>query len=291
MTDEERALEVIGEIYDAALEPERWPQVVTTVSSFIGGPRPLLPPPPHGKHDWSALANAATHLDARQRERMQMLLPHLMRASEVADRLGDAGARRTGALAGLDSIGCGVVILDERASPAFVNQAARRIFAEDDGLKIRGRLFAADPHAQKTLEAAIVDCLRPGTDENDCSRGLRVPRPSKRPDYVVQVTPLARHTDLRAAGTPGTAMVFISDPDSQLEVDAALLRLLYGLTRAESRLAQLLLNGETLAGAAKELKVSESTAKTQLQHIFQKTETHRQADLVRLLLSLASTNR
>jgi len=291
MTDEERALELIGEIYDAALEPDRWPQVVTTVSSFIGGARPLLPASSERTHDWAALASAAAHLDAAQRARMQMVLPHLMRASEVAHRLRDAGARRTGALAGLDGIGCGVVILDERGSPAFVNQAARRIFAEDDGLRIRGRLFAADAHAQKTLEAAIADCLRPDTDERDCSRGLRVPRPSKRPDYVVQVASLARRSDLRAAGTPGSAIVFISDPDSRLEVDDALLRRLYGLTRAESRLAQLLLNGETLAGAAKQLEVSESTAKTQLQHIFQETETHRQAELVRLLLSLASTNR
>lgn len=291
MTDEERALELIGEIYDAALEPERWPQVVSAVSSFIGGARPLPPAPPQAGHDWGALAKAATHLDATQRERMRMLLPHLMRASEVAHRLRDAGVRRTGALAGLDGIGCGVVILDERASPAFVNQVARRIFADDDGLKIRGRLFAADAHAQKALEAAIADCLRPDTDERDCSRGLRIPRPSKRPDYVLQVTSLARRTELRAAGSPGSAIVFITDPDSRLEVDEALLRRLYGLTRAESRLAQRLLNGETLAGAAKQLAVSESTAKTQLQHIFQKTETHRQAELVRLLLSLASTNR
>ena len=286
MTDEERALQVIGEIYDAALEPERWPEIVSKVTSFIGGPRPLPPAP-----DWRALAEAATALDAKQRERMHLLLPHLVRASEVAQRLREATARRTGALAGLDGIGCGVVILDERAAPVFVNQAARRIFAEDDGLRIRGRLFAADPQAQRVLEAAIAHCLQPDTDERDCSRGLRVPRPSQRPDYVVQVTSLARRTDLRAAGTPGAAMVFISDPDSRLELDEALLRRLYGLTPAECRLAQQLLNGETLAGAAKQLGVSESTAKTQLQHIFQKTDTHRQAELVRLLLSLASTNR
>jgi DNA-binding CsgD family transcriptional regulator len=261
MTDGDESLEIIGELYDAALDPDRLPQALARLTAFIG---------------------------SGASERAQLIQPHLLRAAEILHRLEDARARAAGALGALGELGSGVVILDERGAVTFTNAAARRIFAENDGLGLRGRPFAADPHAQKALDAAIQDCLRPHVEPHDCSRGLRVPRPSKRPDYVVQVTSLATRTDLRADGMPGAAIVFVSDPATELAVDEALLHRAYGLTRAESRLAQLLVNGETLASAAKRLHVSEATAKTQLQHIFQKTRTHRQPELVKLLLTLAS---
>jgi DNA-binding CsgD family transcriptional regulator len=268
MSVEDDALDIIGELYEAALEPERLPQTLARVTGFVGAGALRSLPEAIGLLSVSA---------SPQRERLQLLYPHLLRAAEIVHRLQDARARAAGALGALGALGSGVVIVDERGAVTFTNTAARRIFAENDGLKLRGRPFAVDPQAQKALDAAIQDCLRPHAEPYDCSRGLRVPRPSKRPDYVVRVTSLG-----------GAAIVFISDPASELTVDETLLRREYGLTRAESRLAELLLNGETLASAAKRLRVSEATAKTQLQHIFQKTRTHRQPELVKLLLSLAS---
>lgn len=296
MTRGEATLAIIGEIYDAAIEPQRWPQALDKVAAFVGGSSTLLVASGAEPGDWLALAACADNLDEGQRERMQALLPHLVRATEVMHRMREAKARHTGGLAALDGLGCGAIVLDERGAAAFVNQAARRICAENDGLKLRssgardagGRLVAADAQVQRALEAAIADCLRPDVQERDCSRGLRVPRPSGRPDYVLQISSLSTRTDLRAAGTPGAVIVFLSDPDSDLAVDEAMLRHTYGLTPAESRLAQLLLNGATIGDAAKRLHVSEATAKTQLQHVFQKTQTHRQAELVRLLLMLGS---
>ena len=52
-------------------------------------------------------------------------------------------------------------------------------------------------------------------------------------------------------------------------------------------LAQVL-NGHTLAEAAAILGVARSTVKSQLDAIYRKTNTHRQADLVRLVMSLTS---
>ena len=58
------------------------------------------------------------------------------------------------------------------------------------------------------------------------------------------------------------------------------------MSAAEARLAVLLCGGRTLSDAAQELAVSQETLKTQLASLFQKTGTNRQAELVRLLLSL-----
>ncbi|HWG59212.1 MAG TPA: helix-turn-helix transcriptional regulator, partial [Candidatus Acidoferrales bacterium] len=58
----------------------------------------------------------------------------------------------------------------------------------------------------------------------------------------------------------------------------------YGLTKHEASLADLLLQGSDLREAAEKLGVSMNTVRTHLRLIFEKTDTHRQAELVRVLL-------
>ena len=63
-----------------------------------------------------------------------------------------------------------------------------------------------------------------------------------------------------------------------------MLRALYGLTAAEAVLTRLLVQGLPLAEAAAQLGVRVQTVRTRLKTIFEKTDTHRQAELVRLVL-------
>ena len=57
-----------------------------------------------------------------------------------------------------------------------------------------------------------------------------------------------------------------------------------GLTAAETRLAEFLVNGGTLAQFAQRNTLSRHTARNHLQAIFAKVGVNRQADLVRLLM-------
>lgn len=58
----------------------------------------------------------------------------------------------------------------------------------------------------------------------------------------------------------------------------------FGLTPTEARVASLLTHGRTLQQIARELDVSRTTVAFHMRHIFQKTRTNRQAELVALLL-------
>jgi DNA-binding CsgD family transcriptional regulator len=81
------------------------------------------------------------------------------------------------------------------------------------------------------------------------------------------------------------AAVFLVDPDRRLELPLEALRQLYGLTPAEARLASLLAEGVGLPEAAAQLGITRETAKSTLHAIFAKTDTRRQAELVRRLLT------
>lgn len=62
------------------------------------------------------------------------------------------------------------------------------------------------------------------------------------------------------------------------------LRQLYGLTSTEACLANLLMEGKTLDECCRLLDIRRSTARTHLQHLFEKIGVQRQSELVSLLL-------
>ena len=60
---------------------------------------------------------------------------------------------------------------------------------------------------------------------------------------------------------------------------------MFGLTKAEAKLAAILAKGQELKSAAEELGITYGTARSRLAQIFQKTATRRQGELVHLLFT------
>lgn len=78
--------------------------------------------------------------------------------------------------------------------------------------------------------------------------------------------------------------VFVSDPDQTVAIDQEELQRLLQLTPAEAALVRSLVGGLSLEEASVALSVSLETVRTRLKDVFMKTNTHRQADLIRLVL-------
>ena len=107
----------------------------------------------------------------------------------------------------------------------------------------------------------------------------------------VIVAPLRSRTRLADVpwigfGSP-VAIVTVSDPDLDRRRREAKLRRRFGLTNAETAFAVEILKGDGRRAAAKRCGITDGTAKTHLAHIFEKTGTNRQAELVRFLLNAA----
>lgn len=117
-----------------------------------------------------------------------------------------------------------------------------------------------------------------------------IPRSLGQRPYVVRAIP-TRLAESAGAAAP-TALIVIGDPEQDALPDSETLRRLYGLTRSEAEVALRVMDGTGLVPIAEELSISVSTVRTHLKHVFEKTDTHRQAELVRLLLrGLAATRR
>jgi DNA-binding CsgD family transcriptional regulator len=74
------------------------------------------------------------------------------------------------------------------------------------------------------------------------------------------------------------------DPELPVGTAEAELRQLYGLTHTEACLANLLMEGKALDDCCRHLDIRRSTARTHLQHLFEKVGVQRQSELVSLLL-------
>jgi DNA-binding CsgD family transcriptional regulator len=82
--------------------------------------------------------------------------------------------------------------------------------------------------------------------------------------------------------------VVIVDPETDTSVPLGRLQAVLGLTGAEARLAALLAAGYELRDAATQLDITYGSARTRLAAIFQKTDTRRQGELIKLLLTTVS---
>lgn len=75
--------------------------------------------------------------------------------------------------------------------------------------------------------------------------------------------------------------------DTEIEVEESALRAAFQLTAAEARVCAALVSGENIYGLATRLNISPQTARTHVKHIFEKTYTTRQSELMKLLVSVA----
>ena len=87
---------------------------------------------------------------------------------------------------------------------------------------------------------------------------------------------------------PVAALALVVDPASQTRIDPVVAAAALGLTGMESRVAVLLAEGMNVREIAVATGRGESTIRSHVKHIFAKHGLSRQAELVRLVLSLAA---
>ncbi len=178
-----------------------------------------------------------------------------------------------------------VVLVGTGGVVKALNERAAAIVAQADGLLVRHGELRCIRHADTvTLHGLIGDIAQRQREGADgAGRALRIHRP-------VGSRPLtALLTAFRCSGASkdvdAIVAVFINDPEQAPVPDVQMLRDWYDLTPAEARVAALLAGGLSLDEIGERLGIGTNTARTHLKNIFSKTDTRRQGELIRLLLS------
>ena len=213
------------------------------------------------------------------------LLPHVRHFVRVRHALADAEALGSSLVDLLDNHRFGVIQLDRQGRIVEANDWARGLLREGDGLFDRDGCLVARMKADNTeLQRLLARAQAPfGTKASAGSTTVR--QRAKRTRLAVHVNPVAeRPWDNRSRSV--AALVLVADAESSARIDPGIVAAALGLTPSESRLAVMLAAGYSVRTIAARTRRTEGTVRWHLNQIYRKRRISRQADLVRLVLSL-----
>lgn len=218
------------------------------------------------------------HFEAEEVDRLARLWGPLSDAATLSRQLGFA--RVLGMADALELTGSPAVVFDDRGNVLAVNGLAETLMGNTIDVW-RRRLSFRHPPSQKKFEdllarAILGDCdtRRPGAEVLQSADGGLLPV------RAVTLRDWARCTFCNAR------VLLLLGPPRRSGSESALLKSAFGLTAAEARLALELCSGTSLSEIAETFAIREGTARTQLKNVFSKTGTHRQSQLVALMIRL-----
>jgi CheY-like chemotaxis protein/DNA-binding CsgD family transcriptional regulator len=178
-----------------------------------------------------------------------------------------------------DSFLVGVVVVDESGNVRLMNKEAERILGEQDGISVVGGILKGAAPKQNAL---LHEGLRKAFVEEFLDEIVSFPRQSGGRPYLVLIPGQRFSPDEK----PEAVVLLLIDTEQRTKVSGDTLVRLYNLTPAETRVALMLIDGKRLDQIAEECEIAQTTAVFHLKNLFRKTDTNRQADLIRVLLSV-----
>jgi DNA-binding CsgD family transcriptional regulator/PAS domain-containing protein len=225
--------------------------------------------------------------DTQDSQLLTALMPHLQRGLQLHRRLLAAETLSDNLSDVIDASRHALILVNAAGEVTFMNRAATLLMAKRDGLSVDAKeLRAARSVDRARLRSLIADAAATSRRQSIGAGGvLALGRPSGHRPLIAVVSPLSRRRSALPSADVASALVVVSDPENRTVPSDETLRALFTLTPAEAVLARLLATGMTPADAAMFLGVRVGTARTRMKAIFEKTNTHRQSDLIRSLLN------
>ena len=214
---------------------------------------------------------------------LRALMPHLRRALRMHFASVRLAAERDALATAAERLPLGLILIDRRYRVHVTNRCAERLLAQRDGIVLdRDGLHATRPEDEARLRRVLADAFE-GTQRLEAGGALLLERSAGRRPLRASVSRVP--SGGRDGSEAALAVVFVSDPEAEVELPADVLSRFHALTGAESALVRELANGRSLREAAGRLKITEGTARQRLVQVFEKTGTGRQSALVRLVLT------
>ena len=214
------------------------------------------------------------------------LLPHIRQFIRVRQALVRAQAGDTTVTALLETPRIGVLHLDRRGRILAVNDRARSLLRDGEGVSDEdGVLQARAPDDQVRLAQLVADAL-PTSSAVPVSGSMLLGRAAGVPPLVVHVKPVGiPQPDYGAR--PVAALVLLVEPGRHPRLDPDVVARTLGLTPAESQVAVWVADGKSVRDIALATGLTDGAIYWHLKQIYKTLPISRQVDLVRLVLSIA----
>jgi DNA-binding CsgD family transcriptional regulator len=188
----------------------------------------------------------------------------------------------------LDGLSPAIYLIDADGLIVHGNAAGRAVLDKGDLLRgVHGRLTAIDPQVDQALHAAFIAVNK---DTETGGKGRALPMKGRAGGrYVAHVLPLTAGENRKAgAASNAVAALFVRKAELEAEPSSEVIGRTYKLTPTELRVLRAIVNVGGVRQVAGNLGVADTTIKTHLGRLFEKTGVSRQADLVKLVAGYSS---
>jgi DNA-binding CsgD family transcriptional regulator len=228
-------------------------------------------------------------VDDELRRRMALVVPHVRRAVLIGQVIDLKQAEAATFTNVLDGLSAGIFLIATDGRIVHANAAGHGMLSAGKCLRsISGRLVTRDNQAHKTLQETFV-----AANDGDAAIGVKaIALPLTADDgerYVAHVLPLTSGTRLSAgrAYTAAAAM-FVRKAALESPSTPEVIGRTYKLTPTELRVLLGIVDVGGIPEVAAALGVADSTIKTHVGRLFEKTGASRQADLVKLVAGFST---
>lgn len=220
-------------------------------------------------------------------EILRFLAPHAARAFKLHLHFSELRARSAALETAMDALATGIIFLGPKGEVVAMNRSASALVSERDGIYVT----CAGLRAERQLESNLLAKTIQQAASTSCGSGVPVggtvliSRRTRSPLQIL-ISPICNSAiPAISTGRLITAIAFVIDPSQQKRPAQDMLRVLFGLTPAECRVALLLSDGHAPKEIANMVGVTDNTVRSQIKSIFCKTGVKRQGELIRLLLN------
>lgn len=225
-------------------------------------------------------------VDDEMLRRMRLIIPHVRR-SVLIGRLIDLKSAESETFSGvLDGVRSGMFLLASAARIVHANAMGHAMLAEGDPLgSIGDCLAASDPETNEGL-CEILAAAGNG-DAAIGTKGIALPLIDRSgAHFTAHVLPLASIARRRAgASHAAVAALFVHKAILDVASPPEIIAKAFKLTPTELRILLAIVEVGGVPEVAMALGVAESTVKTHLSRLYEKTGSKRQADLVKIFAS------
>ncbi len=223
-------------------------------------------------------------VDSLARQQMRLIAPHIRRAILVASMFEFKAAEAATFADALDGLATGMYLVDSDGRLIHANVAGAAILAERDIFNsVGGRLVASDTQGQKTLRDVFAAAGR--GDDALGARGIAVALTGRSGErYVAHALPMTSGARSRA-GIVYTcaAALFVRKATLVASATSQVIGETFKLTPTELRVLLAIIEVGGIPEVATAFGVADTTVRTHVNRLFEKTGVTRQADLVKLV--------
>lgn len=222
--------------------------------------------------------------DDEARRHMRLIAPHVRRAALIGKVI-DLKTAQAGAFADtLDGITAAMFLVDAKGRMIHANAAGSTMLAVGDVLRLSaGRLAATDAEAGQALDEMFAAA---GTGDNALGiKGIALPLTARGGQrHVAHLLPLTSGARRQAgASFAAVAALFVRKAALERPGPLEVIAKTYKLTPTELRVLLAVVDVGGAPEVADALGVAETTVKFHLKRLFEKTDSRRQADLVKIV--------